>query len=302
MMPEENCSGGHVDIGVFRHEFGHALGLPDLYDVDGSSAGIGHFGVMSTGSWGGDGMSPQTPVHMCAWSKIRNGWITPTLIASNTTSTPIPDVETNPTVYKLWASSLQGPQYFLVTNRQKTGFDANLNQSGLAIWHVDESMIKTDNTDNANEANKLVDLEEADGLAQMDAHWSNYGDAGDLYPGSTLNTAFGPSTNPNSKDYAGGSTGVAITNISASAATMTGDFSPGAGSTNANLLIRDCAQNVGVEPNINCMFNWWNSPDIWIDNNDDGIQDYPIFGQINHLYVRGWNVGGTTATNVSVRC
>lgn len=45
LVPEDGA------IGVFCHEFGHALGLPDLYDVDGSSEGIGEWCLMGSGSW-----------------------------------------------------------------------------------------------------------------------------------------------------------------------------------------------------------------------------------------------------------
>ncbi len=40
--------------GVYVHEFGHAFGLPDLYDVDYSSKGVGHWSLMSGGSWNGN--------------------------------------------------------------------------------------------------------------------------------------------------------------------------------------------------------------------------------------------------------
>src|SRR5437867_3241586 len=40
-------------IGTVAHEFGHDLGLPDLYDTDGSSAGAGIWDIMSLGSWNG---------------------------------------------------------------------------------------------------------------------------------------------------------------------------------------------------------------------------------------------------------
>ncbi len=49
--PEETASGGLVAIGVFCHEYGHVLGLPDLYDTDYSSSGVGEWCLMSGGSW-----------------------------------------------------------------------------------------------------------------------------------------------------------------------------------------------------------------------------------------------------------
>jgi immune inhibitor A len=50
------------EIGVYCHEFGHALGLPDLYDTSGGrNFGPGNFSLMSTGAYGGDGQSPESP-------------------------------------------------------------------------------------------------------------------------------------------------------------------------------------------------------------------------------------------------
>ncbi len=55
-------------IGVFCHEFGHMLGLPDLYDTSYRSSGVGQWCVMGTGSWNKGGL---TPGHFCAWAKAR---------------------------------------------------------------------------------------------------------------------------------------------------------------------------------------------------------------------------------------
>lgn len=65
-------------LGVFAHEFGHDLGLPDLYDTTGGSEnGTGFWTLMSSGSWASD--SPNAigdkPVHMGAWEKVALGWI-----------------------------------------------------------------------------------------------------------------------------------------------------------------------------------------------------------------------------------
>ena len=51
-------------LGVFSHEFGHFLGLPDLYDTSYRSSGIGNWCLMAGGSWNGDG---DVPARMSAW-------------------------------------------------------------------------------------------------------------------------------------------------------------------------------------------------------------------------------------------
>ncbi len=299
IMPEISCAAAHIEIGVFCHEFGHALGLPDLYDIDGSSEGIGNWALMAGGGWGGDGTHPETPSHMCAWSKIEQGWITPTVVPVDQTAVNIAQVETNAQVYKLWTMGLPANEYFLVENRQQTGFDQYLYTGGLAIWHIDENQRATDNTDNTNENHKLVDLEAADGANDMDNN-VNRGDAGDLYPGSTINRFFNDTTNPDSKDYAGGMTYVCVDNVSNSASTMTADFCVEIG-TPPDLVIRDCAADVGNEPDAACAGNWVQSLDIWIDNNDDGTIDAPIKGVVNHLYIRAWNIGGPDV-NANIKC
>jgi M6 family metalloprotease-like protein len=60
-----------IEIGVYCHEIGHVLGLPDLYDPNGGSKGIGHWGLMGTGSWN----TPESPAHLCGWSKDQLGWV-----------------------------------------------------------------------------------------------------------------------------------------------------------------------------------------------------------------------------------
>ncbi len=291
--------GEHVEIGVSCHEFGHALGLPDLYDTDFSSEGIGIWGLMGAGNWGADGQTPERPVHMCAWSKMAMGWIVPTVVTDNMVGVSIPQVETNARIFGLWTNGVQGSEYFLVENRQPTGFDQDLPAGGLAVWHIDENRWIGDNTENADEADKLVDLEEADGLNELDS-LASIGDAGDLYPGSTLNRFFNGGTNPNSDDYALAPTLVYVDNISDTAAVMTADL--GVGQPGApDLLVRDCLADVGNEPDVECADNWCASVDIWIDNNSDGTADYPILGQVNRLYVRAWNIGGITS-DARVKC
>jgi immune inhibitor A len=64
-------------LGVFAHEFGHDLGLPDLYDTNGGDNGTGFWTLMSLGSWlnhGGDDIGT-TPGYYGPWEKLQLGWL-----------------------------------------------------------------------------------------------------------------------------------------------------------------------------------------------------------------------------------
>ena len=64
-------------VGVFTHEYGHDLGLPDLYDTSGGENGTGFWTLMSSGSWMGDGTTDigSKSSHMGAWEKFQLGWL-----------------------------------------------------------------------------------------------------------------------------------------------------------------------------------------------------------------------------------
>ncbi len=64
-------------LGVFVHEYGHDLGLPDLYDTAGGDNGTGFWTVMSGGSWLNKGKDSigTSPGYMGAWEKLFLGWL-----------------------------------------------------------------------------------------------------------------------------------------------------------------------------------------------------------------------------------
>ena len=209
IQPSINAYGGMIEIGVFCHEFGHALGLPDLYDTDYSSQGIGVWGLMSGGSWN----TPAKPSHMIAWCRDKMGWITPVEVVDFLHDQPITPVAQTGEAYKLWTDGYYGNQYFMVENRQRIGFDINLKGEGLLIWHVDES------AQQSNEDHPKVALEQADGYNNL-YYYANSGDPGDPFPGSTDNRWFDEFSNPNSNNYYGQTTRVAVWDISDEADTM----------------------------------------------------------------------------------
>jgi len=202
-----NQLGELVDIGVFTHEFGHIFGLPDLYDTDNSSEGLGNWCLMAGGSWGGNGNTPHTPVHMSAWCKIQLGWVTPTVVNTFMPDEVFVNAEQNPVVYKIWRQGPINKEYFLLENRQKINFDRFLYIGGLLIYHVDDNQ-----PNNRDENHYKVGLVQADGLWDLNKG-RNRGDAGDPYPGSTNNTIFDVASNPNSNDYQNNPTYVSVRNI-----------------------------------------------------------------------------------------
>ncbi len=193
-------------LGVFAHEFGHFLGLPDLYDTTYRSQGVGNWCLMAGGSWNGAGSKP---ARMSAWCMERLGWIKPTVVKSAGTLT-LPPIAGDPTAcYRLWTKGKGGSEYFLIENRQKKGRDSNLPGSGLALWHVDERQ-----SDNDNPLAYRVALVQSDGKRHLEMD-KNTGDTGDLFPGSggVTKVSDASSTHPNTRANNGDPTGFSMKGI-----------------------------------------------------------------------------------------
>lgn len=205
-------------LGVSAHELGHLLfGFPDLYDIDNTSEGIGNWCLMAAGSWNGNG---DTPAHPSAWCKANQGWVAVDTVTAATTQT-FTDVKDSRTVWRLWTDAAAGQEYFLVENRRKAGFDAQLPGDGLLIWHIDEGQ-----KDNSDESHYLVGLLQADGALDLE-HAANRGDAADSYPGTSGNRTLDASSDPATTTYAGQASKVSLVEISDSAASMTAKVSVG---------------------------------------------------------------------------
>ncbi|NKB67401.1 MAG: T9SS type A sorting domain-containing protein [Candidatus Latescibacteria bacterium] len=162
------------------HEFGHALGLPDLYDVafgdpQGDSAGIGGWGLMGWGAYGWSGTDG--PVGFSAWSLEQLGWIGVenerlVEVRQAQRDRPLADLFAGGQVLKIYLppqwnqSEDQGANknrfrqsYLLLEHRLRGShnYQRQLPAEGLLVWHVQPGL------NNMEEENKLVDLVCADG-------------------------------------------------------------------------------------------------------------------------------------------
>jgi len=222
--PEEYRN-GLSPIGVVCHEFGHYIGLPDLYDVDydpSTSNGMGDWALMAGGSYNGDS---RIPAQMVAWCKAQVGFLTPVEITENTSQTEFPCVEYNPVAYILRNSAAGPGEYWMVENRQKVGFDLGIPFPGLCIYHIDENGPWV----NIDHLRYLVAMEQADGRDDLAFTQGNDGDAGDPWPGGSGKRNFHDRSIPDSKsnltgETAGITTQIGVWNISDSDSLMYADL------------------------------------------------------------------------------
>lgn len=215
---EYNETPGDKSASVVCHEFGHVLGLPDLYDYDYDSNGIGNWGLMSFGVYNGGSWSP---AHFSPWCRHELGVTEFTDITSPGTY-QVPAIETSNVAYRMWTGGAASSQYFLLENRRQIGFDTFLPSQGVLIWHVDETQSGNDNQwypGYTSYGHYLVALEQADGLWDMEQN-VNKGDPGDPYPGSSSNTEFNYWSIPDSRAYSGADTQVYVSAIPETADTV----------------------------------------------------------------------------------
>ncbi len=191
----------NASIGIIAHELGHAaFGLPDLYDTTPSeepdSAGIGYFGLMGAGMWGTKAFgAPEgtSPTHMCAWSKIQNGWVEPEIVNADI-YLHVSLNETASDHYNVIKIPINESEYFLLENRNNRGYDRGLYaidglfRGGMALWKINENIIRHNintNSVNADKDNKGVDLIEAN-RATLDLSTFEHGHEKNLFYNNNL--------------------------------------------------------------------------------------------------------------------
>ncbi|MGX7151123.1 M6 family metalloprotease domain-containing protein, partial [Enterococcus ureasiticus] len=204
-------------IGVFAHEFGHSLGLPDLYGSENSiqGYGIGYHSTMSSGYWGkvGDRRSENpkdfpgaTPAHFDAYSKMKLGLPTETItekkeILMKSGDQPDSKIYKLP-VYKEGENRPSEKHYFLIENRKIYGFDegrkVDNSSEGISIYAVNEEY--KDNLNILEYGKQIVTLKEAnEGLTGYPSLSKGPGSGKDSYFKQGLNELFDFDTKPSNK-------------------------------------------------------------------------------------------------------
>lgn len=198
MISEYRGSGGRIQagIGTYCHEFGHALGLPDLYDTRNSSNyTVGEWDIMCSGSYNNNGC---TPPSYTAFERFMMGWMIPTQIQS-AGYLVLPPIESSNEAFliaskphNLSTTHPDPSEYFLLENRQAEGWDAGkgaLVATGLLITHITFNGGKWNNN-TFNAGSPLGFAIESAGMSH-----ATKSSAADIFPGSTQRTSWVPTLN-----------------------------------------------------------------------------------------------------------
>lgn len=194
-------------IGTFCHEFGHVLGLPDIYDTanNGSAQAnftAGPFTCMDSGNYNND---EHTPPYFSSYEQYSLEWMLPTTVTGGGTFTMLP-MTARKFAYKFETTNPQ--EYFLIETRDKSSLDYYLPCHGLAVWHIDFNLdIWSKNTPNNNDSHQRIDLIEADNDR------NNTSRDGDLFPGAGGICSFTENVSPSFIDWSNNNTGYRLTRI-----------------------------------------------------------------------------------------
>lgn len=210
-------SGALSEIGVYCHEFGHALGLPDLYDASqlggAANAGPGNWSLMSTGAYGANGVTPERPAHMGAWPMVFLGWRQPVRPARDTLLSLAP-LEQGGDIIEFWFQGESNPEHFLIENRQPLGFDQFIPDRGMILYQLDEAVIGARLSSNRINSGLTPGLRlvEADGDSDL-VVGRNRGDGLDPFPGGLQKHVIDEATTPSTRTFLGQVTNLAIQDI-----------------------------------------------------------------------------------------
>ena len=247
LQPDEVSAYGTVyswkidGLGTICHEFSHCLGYPDMYDTAyGGHYGMYSWDLMDMGSYNGSGF---IPAGYTSYEKMEAGWQQPVELKGTMQIENMEPISDGGNTYIVYNKANQN-EYFLLENRQKQGWDSELEGNGLLILHVDydatvwaNNMVNTVSSSyygsNTHERCTIFKADNRDYNSSYSGR-SSSDIAGDPYPYGTNNKLTNTST-PAAKLYNNNSDGTKYMNVDITDITRNSDgtisfnFSDGTG-------------------------------------------------------------------------
>ena len=229
-------------LGIYFHEFFHDFGAPDVYGGNFFGPRDHKWGLMGQfGPYQGeiiDGLgSGLQPSHISGYLKWdfdarpengRVGWVKPIEIKKNVSSLVIPSFELPPHQNKLFKIDIpekinkfgDSTEFFLIENRYRESggrFDTRLPESGILIWHIDETEVRPPGRMDAASQVWLEDPNDPKhfGISPNNPDIIDIRTVTDgaAYSADDNQTSFTPATQPNSNANDGEISRISITNI-----------------------------------------------------------------------------------------
>lgn len=196
-----------VGIGTFVHEFSHVMGLPDLYHTSYGTRDYtpNKYNVMDYGIYNNGG---RTPTGYSIYERNAMGWMELEVL-TDAVNARLDNMQESNRGYIIPTGS--DNEFFLLENRQQTGWDTYIPGHGMLIWHIDYDRADFNNNRVNNDPyHQRVDIEEAAGITTL---MSTEVMASYTFPGTYGITSFTDDTQPSMKTWAGENLGMPITNI-----------------------------------------------------------------------------------------
>lgn len=188
-------NGSYMGIGTICHEFSHCLGFPDMYDTRGNSGvsntlyGMGNWDLMCSGSYNGDEFCP---AGYTGYEKMVAGWVKPIDLYQSTSVSGLKTTAQGGDVYR-FVNPGNANEYYIIENRQKTGWDAHVGSSGILINHIDYNSslwyLNYVNTPKGGNDHERITIVPADGVKSKTTEY------GDAWPYGS-HKSLGPTTTP----------------------------------------------------------------------------------------------------------
>ena len=131
-FPELSGSGNYGTFGTLCHEYGHCLGLPDFY-YGSSVKVVGAWDIMDNGNYNQGGYCPPG---YSAHERMLLGWLDFRELTEPATIKDMKPLSEAAEAF-LIRNSAYDNEYYVVENRQKTGWDSSLPSQGVVIFHID---------------------------------------------------------------------------------------------------------------------------------------------------------------------
>ena len=203
-----NMGNNLTGIGVICHEIGHVFGAPDFYDTDyGQSGGqfpaTGNWDIMASGSWN---MGGGAPAHHNPYTKSEiYKWITIKNLNTPSCVNLLPASSDSSSYYKL--STTTPGEYYLIENRQRTGFDRGLPGHGMIVYHAHKDLLYGGGINITHPQKFYVVSAASNFLYPFDSVYPGINTQECPFPGSTYNQTLNDTTHPSLLSWAGANSG-----------------------------------------------------------------------------------------------